>query len=107
MASITEHEFDGHGGYAHGCAACRIEELEAALSALRARETGLREALGDCLRVLNLPGCDRLTHSRECIDYDPAGSTYEVTPHEWFTKANAAFSTPAVHGASEATGDTK
>lgn len=93
MASITEHDFDGHGGYAHGCAACRIEELEAALSALRARETLLRESL--CL----LPRY-RSAGYGAMVESDRGG-------YVSVADVDAALSTPAVHGASEATGDTK
>lgn len=52
--------------------------------ALDARVSALREGLRKALDVLSMPSAEKLTHAKRIIDYDPAGSTYEMVPHPWF-----------------------
>jgi hypothetical protein len=85
---------DGYAKSAKAYAA-QAEAARVALARTQAEREALREALRACVSVLRLSSAEKLTHSTRCVDYDPAGSTYESTPHEWWTQAQAALTATA------------
>jgi hypothetical protein len=49
------------------------------------------KVLEDALRTVLAYVPDDRKAVRKCIDYDPAGNTYEETEAEWFTQARQAL----------------